>query len=114
MWLTLTRYLRTYKQSGGPLMGRIITLTRRYIRPLHNGDGPEQRLRQLNRGFHAVSHRWDLPIRFRKSLRIIMISAAAAVGGVALTWYFLLSPWPLVLTLKHLTAFPNCDATEMV
>jgi len=42
------------------------------------------------------------------------LSTGAAVGSFALIWYLLSSPWPLVLTLRHLAAYPNCEATEIV
>jgi hypothetical protein len=50
----------------------------------------------------------------RKFSRFLMGWIVVAVSGFALVWYLLSSPWPLILTLRHLAAFPNCAATELV
>jgi hypothetical protein len=85
------------------------------IWPIHNNSvAAETRLRKLKRRFQRISRRWDRPIKLRKLYRTVTIAAIAATAGFALTWYFLTSPWPLVPTLKHLAAFPNCDAARLV
>jgi hypothetical protein len=85
------------------------------IWPIHNDSiAAETRLRKLKDGFERVSDRWDRPIKRRKLYRAVMIAAIAATAGIALTWYFLTSPWPLIPTLKHLAAFPGCDAARFV
>ena len=59
--------------------------------------------------------RKDAPANQLKNFfSLATLSTAAAVGSFALIWYLLSSPWPLVLTLRHLAAYPNCEATEMV
>ncbi|MBR1141909.1 excalibur calcium-binding domain-containing protein [Bradyrhizobium sp. AUGA SZCCT0431] len=85
------------------------------IWPIHNDlVAAETRLRKLRRGFQRVSRRWDRPIKLRKLYRTVTIAAIVATASFALTWYFLTSPWPLIPTVKHLAAFPNCGATRLV
>jgi Excalibur calcium-binding domain len=85
------------------------------ISPIHNDlVAAETRLRKLKHDFQRISRRWDRPAELRKFYRTVTIAAIAATAGFALTWYFLTSPWSLVPTLKHLAAFPNCDAARLV
>jgi len=102
------RLLSLITRSGRPKTGR-----RRMWR-IHHWENQEERLRELKRGFHSVSRRWDRATRLRKFRGTVKIAAVAALGGFALTWIFLSSPWPLIPTLKHLAAFPNCDAARLV
>jgi hypothetical protein len=64
--------------------------------------------------FQGQERKDDPAIQLRKFFRLATLMTAAAVGGFALVWYLLSSPWPLVLTLRHFAAYPNCAATEMV
>ena len=81
------------------------------ISPVH-GDtlAAEARVRRLRRGFRKVSRRWERP-QWRHQLKY---PALAFVGTVLVTTYLSNSPWPVTLTLRHLIAYPNCDATRMV
>jgi hypothetical protein len=76
--------------------------------------GAEKRLRKLKRSFSTVSRRWDRPIRLRELYRTVLFAAVVAISTFAVVWYLVSSPWRLVVTLKHLAAFPNCDAAEAV
>ena len=85
------------------------------IWPIHNDPvAAETRLRKLKRGFQRVSRRWDRPFRLRRLYRTVAIAAIAITASFALTWYFLTSPWPPIPTLKHVAAFPNCEAARLV
>jgi hypothetical protein len=63
---------------------------------------------------------WDPHFWLRKLARKLalyrraMLSTAAGVASFALVWCSLSNPWTIAQTLKHLAAFPNCFATEMV
>ena len=50
----------------------------------------------------------------REFFRLAGVFAVTAIGTFAFAWYLLSSPWPVGVTLKHLAAFPNCEAAEMV
>jgi hypothetical protein len=85
------------------------------MRPIWRGDeGPDaaKRLSRLREGFQSISRRWDPASRRRKFYRALW--CVGAVGAFTVTWYFLSSPWPPVPTLKHLAAFPNCNAARLV
>jgi len=87
------------------------------MRPIwrtHEDPDAAKRLSRLRRGFHTVSRGWDRAIRRRMFYRAAALWLVGAVGAFAVTWYFLNSPWPIVPTLKHLAAFPNCDAARLV
>ena len=62
----------------------------------------------------AVSARWDRTFGAREFFRLTGLFAVTAIGTFAFAWYLLSSPWPVGVTLKHLAAFPNCEAAEMV
>jgi len=76
--------------------------------------GAAKRLRRIKQGFQRISHRWDRASRRRKFYRAVGLWLVGALGAFAVTWYFLSSPWPPIPTLKHLAAFPNCDAARLV
>jgi hypothetical protein len=76
--------------------------------------GAEKRLRELKRSFGSVAWRWERPARMRKLYRAVTFALVLAIGTFAVVWYLVSSPWPLVVALKHLAAFPNCDAAEAI
>jgi hypothetical protein len=76
--------------------------------------GAETRLRKLKRGFNRVSRRWGWRFRLERLYRVAIFPAVAAIGSFAFVWYLSASPWGVVLTLKHLAAFPNCAAAKAV
>ena len=84
------------------------------MRQMHLGlSKSEQRVR---RRFRAYWRRLDRPARlWRLGRRALAIGAIAgscvALGYVALVT---LSPWPPLVTLRHLAAAPNCDAARAV
>jgi Excalibur calcium-binding domain len=94
-------------QSSGPQKSRITEVR-------HEEPDAAKRLRGLREGFQRVSRRWDSASRRRKFYHAVMLWGVGAVGSFAVTWYFLSSAWPPVATLKHLAAFPNCDAARLV
>ncbi|MEJ2378940.1 MAG: excalibur calcium-binding domain-containing protein [Pseudolabrys sp.] len=100
--------------------------------------GAEKRLRDLKDGFRRVSRKWDRRPRaaapkrapvppalpepasslfsdaFGKIYRSLRAPVILFISGFGLSWYLLNSPWPVSATLKHLAAFPNCQAAELV
>lgn len=82
---------------------------------VHHGRDPETGLRHLNRRFKAVSQRLDRPIRLRRLDRWASVAALTVIGGCALYWGVVMwSPWPSMMTLKHIASYPNCDAARAV
>jgi hypothetical protein len=85
------------------------------IFPVHSDvAGAETRLRKLRAGFRRVSHRWNRRRLIRTCYETVRLPVIVAIGSFAVSWYFLSSPWPMDLTLRHLGAFLNCDAAEAV
>jgi hypothetical protein len=76
--------------------------------------GAENRLRALKGGFNKVSGKWDRRLRAKKVYRLLRVPAVAAISSFGFMWYLTNSPWPVAATLRHLAAFPNCQAAEMV
>jgi hypothetical protein len=69
--------------------------------------GPEQRLRDIQRRFRAISARLDRAVKLRRWYRLGKIAALAALVAFALCWVLLsLSPWPPMLTLRHIAVLP--------
>ena len=78
-------------------------------------DPREARLRLLNHRFRAISRRYYRATEFRKFYRYaVIVGPIAVIVGFLLGWASLASPWPLMLTLKHLASYPNCDAARAV
>ncbi len=73
----------------------------------------EQRVR---RRFRAFQRRLDRPARLSRFVRRALAVCAIAASCVALGYVTLatLSPWSPLVTLRHLTAAPNCDAARLV
>lgn len=82
----------------------------------HGERDPEAELKTLRRRFEAVSRRLDHPARIRRWLRRAVVGAAV-IGGVSAVVFALMKDLrtdsPLVV-LRHLAAFPNCDAARAV
>ncbi|HET9718367.1 MAG TPA: excalibur calcium-binding domain-containing protein [Pseudolabrys sp.] len=76
--------------------------------------GAERRLREIRSAFSSVSRRWDRWSGLKYFCRLIVLPAATAIGTFAIVWSFVSSPWPIALRLRHLAAFPNCHAAEMM
>ena len=59
---------------------------------------------------------WHLhPARLRRLYRLTGRLVLTAIGAGAVSFGLLnLSPWPPLLTLKHLAALPNCNAARAV
>ena len=81
--------------------------------PVRPGPGPEQRLRNLQRRFRAVSARHDRAIRLRRVMRAATAIVAIAVA-LAVIWGLGSSPWPVTTTLRHIASAPNCGFARMV
>ena len=64
--------------------------------------GAEQRLRNLQRRFRAVSARGD-----RAKPRQLVMAAFAAIVAFAVTWGLGSSPWPITTTLRHVATPPT-------
>jgi len=78
--------------------------------PVRSGPGPEERLRNLQRRFRAVSERHD-PGRYYRSAKI---AALAAIVAFAVVWGLGSSPWPVMTTLRHIASAPNCGFARLV
>jgi hypothetical protein len=67
----------------------------------------------LNRSFRAVSHRLDRRPMLHGSYRAAKISAIiAASAGALYLGLVTLSPWPPIITIRHLLSFRNCEAAR--
>jgi Excalibur calcium-binding domain len=78
--------------------------------PVRPGPGPEERLRNLQRRFRAVSATWERPSYYRAA----KIAALAAIVAFAVVWGLGSSPWPVPTTLRHIASAPNCDFARFV
>jgi hypothetical protein len=74
----------------------------------------EERLRELKRGFRAVSRRYERAMMARKLPRFAMIATLAVVVASAVAWGFIKSPWPFASTVAHIMSVPNCAAARAV
>jgi len=79
----------------------------------------EAELRLLKRNFQKASRRQGRARLLRRLDQWAEVSALIGIGGVALFWVLygalvIFSPWPPMLTLKHIAAAPNCDAARAV
>jgi hypothetical protein len=86
---------------------------------VHHGRDPEKQLRKLHGRFRAISRRLD---RTAASRRLWQSARRATTGvvllviaiGVSFALLKVLSPWPVMTTIRHLAAGPNCDAARLV
>jgi hypothetical protein len=83
--------------------------------PDRPGRGPEDRLRDLQRRFRAVSARHDRAIKLRGHYRHLGIAVLVAiVVALAVVWGLSTSPWPVMTTLRHIASSPNCTFARQV
>jgi Excalibur calcium-binding domain len=75
---------------------------------VHRNREAERRLEAIV----AASKRAERMRRWRQ--RWLGPMGVVALIGSAVAFGFSLSPWPVVVTLKHLAAFPNCNAARGV
>lgn len=82
---------------------------------LHRDRDPEVGLHQLKRRSKTVSHRQDRARTLRRSDRWASASALVVIASVAgYRALALSSPWPSLVTLRHIGASPNCNAARAV
>jgi hypothetical protein len=82
---------------------------------VHEGRDPEREAQRLKRRFQAVSRRQAQAMRLRRLIRSARLPVLLAAGAFLLTWALMSwSPWPPLATLRHLAAFPNCQAARTV
>ncbi|WP_348638272.1 excalibur calcium-binding domain-containing protein [Bradyrhizobium sp. ISRA463] len=81
--------------------------------PVRPGPGPEQRLRDLQRRFRAVSTRLDRASKLRSVLKAAIAIVAATVS-FAIVWGVASNPWPAATTFRHIASAPNCDFARLV
>ena len=79
--------------------------------PVRPGPGPEQRLRNLQRRFRAVSARHDRAIKLH---RVIATAVVAFAVAFTVVWDLGSSPWPVTTTLRHIASVPSCDFARLV
>ncbi len=80
---------------------------------------PEQELAKLKRGFGAISRRFNRAIALRRMRRktkraAVALLLIALALGVPYTLIKVFSPWPVMTTLRHLGAAPNCASARAV
>jgi hypothetical protein len=74
---------------------------------------PGKELRRLKGRFQAGARRQERALKLRRAYRRAKIPVLAA--SVALVLYVVLihlSPWPPMVTLKHIVSSRNCDAAR--
>ena len=76
------------------------------------GDAKQRRLRDIQQRFAKLRRRHARLDALRYLYRRYRIPALLAVGGVIALLIF--SPWPIVTTLRHFAASPNCDAARAI
>jgi hypothetical protein len=81
--------------------------------PVRPGPGPEERLRDLQRRFRAVSKRHCHANELRRYYRSVKIAALAGVVAFAVVWELVSSPWPVTTTLRHIASAPNCSFARL-
>ncbi|WP_456725730.1 excalibur calcium-binding domain-containing protein [Bradyrhizobium sp. USDA 3397] len=88
------------------------------LNPIRPGPGPEQRLRDLQRRFRAVSARHDRTPKLRSARLRRAITALIAIAALLAAYpaisLLVSSPWPVTTTLKHIASAPNCDFARLV
>jgi hypothetical protein len=103
-WRREPVYLKKAKPLDGLLRERPDLPDPNPVRP---GPGPEQRLRNLQRRFRAVSERHDRANELRRYYRSAKIAALAAIVAFAVVWGLGSSPWPVMTTLRHIASSPQ-------
>jgi hypothetical protein len=83
------------------------------------GRDRDAELRKLQSRFRAIAERYDRSQKFPRFLRCSSRWAATPIliGLAALNVYLALlnfSPWPPLVTLRHIAAVPNCAAARAV
>lgn len=81
--------------------------------PFRTGSGPEQRMRNLQRRFRAVSARRDRTTKLRWAMTAL-IAVVAILAAYPAIWLLVSSSWPITTTLRHLASAPNCDFARLV
>src|SRR5262245_2076656 len=84
------------------------------LNPVRPGPGPEERLRDLQRRFSAVSNRHDRADELRGYYRSDTIAALAALVAFAVVWGLGSSPRPVMTTLRHLASSPTVVLPRLV
>jgi excalibur calcium-binding domain-containing protein len=111
------RWESVYLKKAKPLDGLLRELPAKHDfpapNPVRTGPGPEDRLRNLRRGFRAVSARHERASK-RRYYRSVKIAASAAIVAFAVSWGLVSSPWPVTTTLRHIAAAPNCGFARFV
>jgi len=79
------------------------------------GRDPEREARRIraqfarvSNGFFAARRRKDF---FKKRKRTLIVGAISVLGIAA---GFIMSPWPVADTVRHIAAFPDCEAAARV
>ncbi|MBR0792149.1 excalibur calcium-binding domain-containing protein [Bradyrhizobium manausense] len=81
--------------------------------PAHSDPGPDQRLRDLQRRFRAVSRRDRTTTKLRWAIAAFSAIAVIFVVYPAI-WLLISSPWPVATTLRHIASAPNCEFARLV
>ncbi len=80
---------------------------------VHQGRDPEKELRLLQRRFRSIRRHHDCAIKLRHFYRSAKVPVLVAMGiSILISGLMSLSPFPPMVLLKHLAAFPNCDAAR--
>lgn len=80
---------------------------------VHKGRDPEQELRLLQGRFRAIRRRHDREIKLRHFYRSAKVPVLVAIGmSILISGLMNLGPFPPMVLLKHIAAFPNCNAAR--
>lgn len=80
---------------------------------VHNGRDPEKELRLIQGRFRAIRRRHDRMIILRHFYHSAKVPVLVAIGiSILITGLMNSGPFPPIVLLKHIAAFPNCDAAR--
>lgn len=75
------------------------------------GYDPDDKARELRKRFAKSVHP---SVSRRRSRGFWKALAMASVVGIVVGWLLGTSPWPMMTTIRHYVAAPNCDFARMV
>jgi len=95
-------------------LGKRLKIEPRRRRTLE-GPRAEADLARLQQRFRSVSHRHRRAMALRRMYRALRLPMLVVAGIAFLCWEVMShTHWPFMTILKHIAAYPNCDAARAV